>query len=672
MGNSSRLDQILLLLLDANHAIPAEEIANGIQASRRTVFRELENATHFLDGFDIALISKPNSGIVLAGDAEAKKRLAKEIISREQYDPKNALQRRKKLLLTLLTQEEAMKTYTLASLLDVSEGTVKRDLEHAECWLAQSSVRVIKKPGLGVYIECEEGPYRKALMRFIHQNMDENDDVLHEVFDVSAIETAEAALHGLSERKIKAMTDISFRGLVIYLATMLSRVQANRFMPACETYCVLDEEGEDYRLANRIMEHLQIDMAGEYAEAELFHLFTYIKGVKLQTAQEIDMTSEDIDLLCLVYDMIQVFDTSIAYHLKNDEDLVKGLIAHLIPTIARLKNGMEIHNAFLQEIATQYPNTYKRAKQAVKVLEEKIHCAVPEEELGLLALHFGAACVRFQNDAKPRQKVTIGVVCSSGIGISALLSSKLMSVFAGKIHVCCLSLSDIENGIDTHIDMLVSTLDLPPEYHPYTKVRPMLGDDDIVRVTESIERFEKAVYASEPLEMELLGNVDVVAHASEEVASILTGFNIYEVEADVNFETLASLAGKWTGIDAANAAIIRDDLIKREALSTQVIPEHQIVLLHAKSKGVQDSKFILIRPKGERFADPHFQSAVVAVVMLIPAESKNRVMAIARISSAMFDHEPFLQSVKRGKKQDVKKYMDMTLRQYLKECLSII
>ena len=112
---------------------------------------------------------------------------------------------------------------------------------------------------------------------------------------------------------------------------------------------------------------------------------------------------------------------------------------------------------------------------------------------------------------------------------------------------------------------------------------------------------------------------------------------------------------------------IYNDLKKREELSTQVIPEFEFVLLHAKTKGVDESKFILIKPEGAHFEDEYFSKSKVIVVMLIPEDDIRGILAISSISSAIFDDELFLDDIKGGNKEAVKGYIERILKEYLSE-----
>ena len=663
MNYSPRLNQILLILLNLDTPISSEQIATDIKTSKRTVFRELENSSKHLEEIGLQLISEPGKGIMLIGSKQSKKILLSNILEQGYYDPKNSIHRRNRLFIVLFNSSDPIKIYALAKILDISENTVKRELDFIQNWFEETSIKLVRKPGLGLYLEGSEQNYRKALMRFIHQNLDNDYSILHEFISISTVDTIETMILNLHNHKIKAMTNTSFKSLVIFISIIIFRVSNDKKLIVDNI--TFDKTNSNYQLTLDLCNQLESHFPINLSIHEQYNLYIYLKGVKTQTSNAVNLNYGDFDLLCLVYDMIDAFDSSISYQLKNDDDLIRGLVAHLIPTIERLKNHIEIHNAFLSDITTQYPDTYRMAKNAAKVLQEKIGCEIPEEELGLLTLHFGAGCIRHQNRIK--SKIKVGVVCASGIGVSALLSSRLKSIFNSKITVNCFSLDQLDIVTFSQIDLLISTFDLPSIYKSYIKVHPMILDEDITKINEKINSLQPKLYELNTSNTKFIHEVDNISLANEEVLSILKNYDVYLVDSDITFEALCLSVGMFITKNDPSAQVVKNDLLRRESLSSQVIPEYNIVLLHAKTDAVTNSKFIVIKPSSNNFIDPYFHNAKSVIVMLIPKDLDNQVMAIARISSAIFDNKGFLNSIIDGNKDMINKYIENTLRQYLKE-----
>jgi len=74
-----------------------------------------------------------------------------------------------------------------------------------------------------------------------------------------------------------------------------------------------------------------------------------------------------------------------------NEHIHVALTDHLLFTVARLAQGMEIRNPFLIETKALYPKEYKIAKDVLELFREKNLVDLPEGEAGFIALHIHSA-----------------------------------------------------------------------------------------------------------------------------------------------------------------------------------------------------------------------------------------------------------------------------------------
>ncbi|RKD33417.1 HTH domain-containing protein [Thermohalobacter berrensis] len=170
MKYSARLIQILLLLLSSDKPISSGILAESIQTSKRTVFRELEKADEYLKEYNLRLETKPKIGISILGSESDKNKLLAELNKLEYSDPHDKEERHNRLILELLKQEEPQKTYYYSSLLKVSNGTINNDLNIIEKWFLENNITLVRKPGLGIYLDYKEEDYRKACIRYVYQD----------------------------------------------------------------------------------------------------------------------------------------------------------------------------------------------------------------------------------------------------------------------------------------------------------------------------------------------------------------------------------------------------------------------------------------------------------------------------------------------------------------------
>ena len=139
---------ILGILLMTDGYISYETLAEKLNVSTRTVMRLIRSMETFLKDFSIMVEVKRRSGIRLDG---AKKDLEtlRQTLELEKTVNYTANDRILLILLELYQSEEFVKSYYLAYLLNVSAGTIQRDLEEARLAVEKNGVMLVSQRGEG-------------------------------------------------------------------------------------------------------------------------------------------------------------------------------------------------------------------------------------------------------------------------------------------------------------------------------------------------------------------------------------------------------------------------------------------------------------------------------------------------------------------------------------------
>lgn len=676
MDISPRLTQILFLLVNADAPIPAGKLAEHLKISRRTVFRELEYINRTLQNYQLEMKTKSLQGLWIEGTSCAKQNFKNILEKSASFDPKNREERQETLLLELLARDAPEKLYYYANLLKVSESTISNDLPSIEKELSKNGIQLHRKPGYGIYLSYEEINYRKTLLhhlipneanRFFYQ--------LHEpksyagIVDKAVIHQIIEILENTQNQIFLQMTQESYIALILYLSIAAIRLQKKKVL-ALQTVVNTPESPNRFlahHLADQIAQKFQIDLS----EQERYQILIYLNSAKLQ-APHADRRPLHTDeaIRNLVYEMMQAYDLLQAFDFKQDDAFMEGMIAHLSPTIVRLKNHIEIKNPFLPQIKAMYSDIYCKSKAAAKVLSKHISCDIPDDEIGFLALHFGAASVR-RRRKQERFKANVGVICASGIGISRLLLSRLTHLFQDKISATIFAEPDLTPDALETIDFLIATYPLENIEKPLLCVHPLLNDSDIEKIMEQIRRCcaKKQDCIKHKTEAD---NANESLFITDEIQSILSSFQIHRLASASSFTTAVETAALTLGTDLAAQKQIAHDLTEREKLSTQVIPEFEIALLHARTSSVKDSKLLLFLPSGPTFTSAVFTGIRAIIVMLIPKQTSRRTLAISSVSGALFDDGAFLSIMKSGDEEQIRRSIQSILEQYLLQYLKSI
>ncbi len=703
---TSRMQQILIRLLEQKGPVPLKILAEEMEISRRTVQRELESIDRPLAKYGITFRSKVGSGIWLEGSPADREALLSALKANDSMDVTDRQERRKRLVLEILKDKTVKKLYYYSNLFGVSEATVSSDLEAVESWLAGFKLKVVRKPGFGVSIDGSEADFRSALRAFIGENIntelirnlyqsrslsdtidwerekavvglvrDKGEKNIYRVLDENTMRRVVSCIQKVQDKRLQNLTENSYTGLVIHVTIAINRILGQELMEANPELLAGLTQDEDFMLAGEITRRLEEEFAIAIPKEETAYICLHIKGGKVQQYEVERESGEQIlkyrELLDAVNEMIDRYDPKVAYALKQDEEfVVHGLIAHLQPTLVRLQNHMKIQNPLLDHIKQEYAEIYGRCLDVAKVIKERFGYEVPETEIGFLAIHFGAAMVRLGNRKESKRKVLIGVVCASGIGISRLMVSKMNHHFLDRVEITAYGTYDLNPYTLEQLDFLVSTLPIKESIETLF-VGPLLTEEEMDRIERRVRFYERTPKRKKE-DNEFTRQLDQVNYVAVEIRSMIKEVGYLKVDPAIGFEELLVQISEMLTPYSDQQRSIEQDIRCREALGTQIFPDFGFALLHTKTSGVKRPCFLVCQAEGNAvFSDPYFQRIQAAVVMLMPDDehlSENREI-LGFLSETLVEEDEFLETVQTGSREEIQaelsKYLKRFFNQYL-------
>ncbi|WP_418417865.1 BglG family transcription antiterminator [Blautia sp.] len=688
MNITPRMKQIFLVLLKEAEPVSVKYLAEQIGVSKRTVQRELEYTASSLKGYEITFMSKTGVGVWLEGTDDEKQRLEETLSEKDDYDVGNRELRRKKLILELLREKGLKKLFYYSSRFKVSEATISSDLEAAEVWLKQYGLRINRKPGSGISVEGSEEDYRRAIRVFVNENIDTQ--VLREAYEAESEPERYAGLKksnigqilndnimsrvmdcitGMNHDRMLNLTENSYVGLVIHISIAINRILKNEVLDTTPQWVEEMEEDDDLCLAREIVHELEEEFEIKIPKIEVSYICLHIKGAKhekLLWKGTDEKESENRELRQIVNEMINAFDPEKSWALKQDDEFLQGLLAHLQPTLVRLNHGMQIRNPVLDEIRSGYPDIYKKCAQVAIILEKWTGKPVPPEEIGFLTVHFGAAIVRMENRKEQLRKVQVGVICSSGIGISRLMSSKLERIFKDRIQLTAYGKKDITPYITSKTDFFVSSISTEITDVPVIYVNPLLNEEDMEKIRRSVYQYERIP--------EKQSRSDQVTLQLEEINLIAAQINLVikymefiKTDENISFEELLIAVSERLSPYSDRQELIREDIMKREKISSQIFAEFGFALLHTRTRGVVRPGFHVCMTRNlDSFQDPYFKNIKVVFVMLVPIDDNLRINneILGHISSTLIEDFHFLDVILKGEKEEIRDELSRCLKQY--------
>lgn len=640
---SGRFRQILTLLLQADGKyIPVSDLADKLKVSRRTLFRELENSDSLLRPYHLVIASRARSGLRLEGDPADLARLQADL--QDEVSPVlNREERQNLLAYELLRLQEVRKLIYYAGRLQVSEATISNDLERIQPFLAQYDIELVRTRGK-IEIVCTEGNRRRAMSALVQSRVfDGNEftsfspeliereilrsqpkgvlemirpDILHELLQLF--------WNNHTEFGLDHYTQTSYIGLLLHLAIAIERIERGEAIATQSEVQLQMENSPEYLQARRIGEKVAAAFGITMPEAELTFIAMHLQGAKSSLTRRLE--NQELDIL--IQRFIQACPPATAAILEHDETFRDGFATHLQPTLLRLRYHMRIYNPLLDYVKTTYASLYQDVLKAQQVIAEAAGEEIPEEETAFITIHVGAALERAKSLSRHRQ-VSAGVVCASGIGVSALMAARLQYRFGRRLQLTTLSMEEVRQHPDKY-EMLISTFSLPELPVPVVPTSPLLPDEDLDRIDALLQTLEAAPapIAALPDSLDKMQNMAAGSAAAVDLAQSLC---LKTAPAGSTFEALIELADAIAGGDGAIAEALR----KREALGSVRAPEYGFGLLHCQSPAAEKGQVFFLYPEEEPFSDPELAPFRTILVLLLPekaAAAQRRLLSLVTTS----------------------------------------
>jgi mannitol operon transcriptional antiterminator len=661
---SSRLIIILKTLLTQSEPISASSLAQMTSISKRTLFREISGCNKILQPFDLTLETKTGKGLWLVGSENAKDTL-KKVLDAQKASYVNKQQRQSMLMAELLKSKELVKLVSFSTLFDVSEGTISNDIDDLESWFKKYNLIIERKPGVGVSVIGTEDDVRKAMTDFVHTQLDENHDWTfvihansHEALEQYFQSQEESSILNLLNKAILKKVIQSLRyhandilllyaqssiiGLIIHLTIALERLMKKEII-TIESF-VLDQlkDDSDFEMAQRVARIMEIEFNIPFPQAEVAYILMHLKGAKRrvldQSAEALENLSKDAHIQTIVQKLISHFEATSGMILMDDQ-LHMGLMTHLRPTLTRLHYNLEIRNPLLGQIKQNYSQVYEWTRLATIPIQEELNISLPEDEIGYLAIHFGAAIERVKSNVSSKPSLKVGVVCASGIGISSLISTRIMNLFPKLKSVIPLSVDDI--AMMKEVDILISTLDLKHIGRSFVFVHPLLLQDDINNI-------EKAILAHQPKESESKSSISLddqllhMANIQNTVLHAMAQFEIIRIETCPKKEQFIQQLCDYAFEDKLRSSIAFNDIMRRETMGSIILEEAGVMLLHAKSKATSQFEFkmFLSNTPLTFLKEANIKAIVFMLIQEHPHHAQTSLLSM--INQSLIDDERFV------------------------------
>ncbi len=477
------LRDLLMFIIRSGKFITVKDISKAYGISTRTVYNDLNAINQFLMDIKMKPLEKVKGMGVRYLLSRKEETALLKLLNDGDYVYLSSNERKYKVIITLLENDNYFTIDNLADLLQVSRNTAINDVSNARLWIEDFNLRLETFPFKGIFISGEEADIRRVLFKICFErerNLGYEDRVLYDILSEKEIKLLEGIIDVVENRLKLSFSDVSYSNIKLSFCIAIQRMKRKHYVSSyieSSKVEITKEYSVLYKMRNDITRLFNI----EIPEEEIVYLSNQIISSCVQHLEITNFIFENwVHIQIVLRDFISAVEMELGVALKQDDKLFQGLQIHLRPAFYRLLNGTSIDNPILQQIKEQFGYIHKAVIRNLYILENNFNVTFTESEASFITMYFSGAVERLKKE--PKKVLSVAIVCNSGISTSQMLLAQLKSRFEINI-VGTFSARNIDSIIQKQLaDLIITTIDLEEKEVKIVKVNPILSLEDIKKL----------------------------------------------------------------------------------------------------------------------------------------------------------------------------------------------
>ena len=507
MLNKKEKQIIQYLTKDKEQFVTSKELAAHMGCSDRTIRTYYKTLVEKLDNHSgLDLISKQGYGYkldILDDDAYADF-LEENHINDHHFNYQSVTDindRYNFLLNKLLFEQNEIYFDDLADELFVSRSTLSSDFKKIREKFKPYHLKIESKANKGVYVMGQERDKRRFIMDYFIDSGFIN--TMHSYVDnellnqrISFEELTIIVLDECREGGLK-LSDFVIQNLVIHIALAIRRItEGFRISKVSDDEVVLRGLAER-RVAENILKRVSVSTEIHFPIEEVDYITLHLVSKGHGNSCHISEVLQE-QIRQELIDSISQINPSV----KNDFQLIEGLLAHLSTMYIRLQGKVVMENPLTAEIQANYRDMYQLAERVVSNMPTFSPYTLSPNEIAYIALHFMAAKERY----KEQRKYNVLVICATGYGSAQMLKSRIENELGNLVSITdVIGYYEINDEKLKGIDFIVSSIDLSNLMFniPVFTVSVFLNDEELKDIKQGIAHLNTSMANVEDHQAEL-------------------------------------------------------------------------------------------------------------------------------------------------------------------------
>ncbi|MGN1407732.1 BglG family transcription antiterminator [Lactobacillus sp.] len=673
---TERQKRILQGLVENGDGISLAELEKRLDASRRTLYRELGLLRPELSKLDLT-ISNKKGRLSLVGSPEGLAGLKEKLAGSQGQEEMKAEDRANALAVLLLLEDEPVKILSLAGRLGVSEATAQADLDSVAASLATYGIKLLRTKGLGVSVETCEDQRRKVLSSILLSEINDylffdyltdpskekSGNFFIDLLPKKLLLTCWEALKKEKLSEFSLETDYQEIELILLFTLSIIRLRAGKHVSKKQDSPQLKYQSYVFNVFSRLSREIEITPPLEEAR----FLALQVEKCDYQR-QDFAGGDEEVVITLRVSQFIQDVSDQVHFDfgksplfIRRLQNHIRGLVEH---SSERLPNA-KIET--LDNLTATFPNLYQAIQKA---WTEDFQDEINRAELQLILLYFANEYGNYT----PQDNLSVLVICDNGLGTSAILASRLKKEVSEIRSVKTARASEISQLNLSDYDIIFSTLNLPGFPRDYHLVSPLLLGSELAQVKKDVASYLAKYKKQTPNKAfkqkisKPQSKLAALAKSATFCQKLLDDLTIKEVDYPVT-STEDMLTAVISLVPEDYLKDRREVIAKLQArikLAPLGLPGSQLALLHTKTSAVNKTFFAFYDLKKPLKMKAMDQTEIAVKRQMLFLAPENLTAAegdvLGMISSMLVVSDDLLKLFSTGDKEEI---ANAIARQYL-------
>lgn len=500
---TSRQHKLLRFLLQQREYVTLSNLAEQLGVSKKTIQRDLNIIDDYLADSNVQVDKKVGAGVLLLSEHAADLLQLELQLNGENEDADSIMGHARRVKIVSWLLSETPKETSINKLSErfyISNASVVNDLRIIEDWITPLGLQLIRSQS-GTRIKGNENNVRKAMATLInglinhqdlglvnHSRLDPSSyKALVQNFGEDEVAFVQDLLQEMEQALAYPLGEAYYINIFTHILIMMRRRIRGNLLDNPDHISQQPLEDPVFFVAGKMVERIEQHIALPLPEDEVWFIYQYIisSGVLVVENHSSNLLHAALfseEARDMTSNLVKGFSELINIDLSQDTQLFDGLVVHIRPLINRLHYQINIRNPLLEDIKNELTDVYLLTRVAVENVF--VHCTqqrVSDDEIGYLAVHFQAAIERQITHKR------VLLVCSTGVGTSHLLKSRILRAFPDWEIIAAVPASKLQSVSQQMApDLVISTVYVPEMDTPVVHVTAFLNDADLQRITEKL------------------------------------------------------------------------------------------------------------------------------------------------------------------------------------------